>query len=476
MSSAVKLVGLDFGTTTSSAVIAAAQLTRNAVTGRMELDQVRECYRSDMVFTPLRNDSLDEAQLAAYLDGWLAAGNVRPADVFGGGALLTGLTARRENAAALVRLIRSRLGDALVATADDPCLESWLSFLGSCAGLSRRHPDTPFLNLDIGGGTTNLALGQAGEVLRTGCLLVGARHLEVVPSSYRIVKQSRYAAALLHHLGIAREPGESLTAAEVDAILNFYLRLLESAAAGRTEVFEDPVARLHQQVAFRRPQGMSQAAVTFSGGVGELIYAYLQGQPWPATTRYGDLGIDLARRIVDSGIWAASLQAWRPASGGRATVYGLLRHSTEISGSTLFLPRPEMLPLTDVPILGTLAAGCAEDRIRDLLDLVRRSPRGGCIQVAPGLDGTGVRALGQRLARVLREFAFPAGHPLIMMMRENLGKILGHYATAWGALPVNLVVIDEMAVRDAQYVFLGAPRQQVVPVSFYGLHEPGDTS
>jgi hypothetical protein len=40
----VKLIGLDFGTT-SSAVVAGARLTRSAVTGRVELDQVRECYR-----------------------------------------------------------------------------------------------------------------------------------------------------------------------------------------------------------------------------------------------------------------------------------------------------------------------------------------------------------------------------------------------------------------------------------------------
>ena len=79
--------------------------------------------------------------------------------VFGGGALLTGLTARRDNAATVVRLIRRRLGDTLVAAADDPCLESWLAFMGSAAGLSREHPGRPALILDIGGGTTNLALG-----------------------------------------------------------------------------------------------------------------------------------------------------------------------------------------------------------------------------------------------------------------------------------------------------------------------------
>src|SRR5205814_3577070 len=113
------------------------------------------------VFTPFQgDDQIDLGVLEGLLDTWLAAGHVQASELFGGGALLTGLTAQKENASALVRLIRRRLGDALVATADDPCLESWLAFMGSCAELSRQHPDRNILNLDIGGGTTNIALGH----------------------------------------------------------------------------------------------------------------------------------------------------------------------------------------------------------------------------------------------------------------------------------------------------------------------------
>src|SRR5262249_6882852 len=100
------------------------RLTRNAVSGRMDLDQVREDFRSDMVFTPFRGDLLDEARIEAYLDEWLSAGRVSPPELFGGGALLTGLAAQKGNAVGLVRLIRCRLGNALVATAEDPRLES----------------------------------------------------------------------------------------------------------------------------------------------------------------------------------------------------------------------------------------------------------------------------------------------------------------------------------------------------------------
>jgi ethanolamine utilization protein EutA len=476
MNETVQLVGLDFGTTTSSAVVASARLTR--ATARVELAQVRECYRSPMVFTPLEEyDRLDVPRVEAYLDAWLAAGRVRPAEVYGGGALLTGLTAQKDNAAALVGLIRRRLGNALVATADDPCLESWLAFMGSCAGLSRAHPEQAILNLDIGGGTTNLALGRAGEVLRTGCLFVGARHIQVAPGSYRLVKLSRYARALLDHLGVRKGPGDCLSEAEVEAVLDFYLGLLEAAATGAPEPFAGPVAHLHEQVPFRLPAGVGDIAVTvtLSGGVGELVYAHLQGQPWPPTTHFGDLGIDLARRIVRSRLGAGAKPQAAHLSG-RATVYGLLRHSTEVSGSTLFLPRPEILPLADVPILGGLSAASDDAQVRELLDLVRRSARGGCLRVnVGGQEAATVRALGQQIARALREVAFPADRPLVLLVQENVGKVLGHYVTQWGALSLNLVVIDEVTLRDAQYAHLGAPHGQVVPVSFYGLNAQGDS-
>ena len=39
-----------------------------------------------------------------------------------------------------------------------------------------------------------------------------------------------------------------------------------------------------------------------------------------------------------------------------------------------------------------------------------------------------------------------------------------------------LVVIDEIPARNAQFARIGAPRQQVVPVSFFGLNEAGEKS
>lgn len=468
MGAQVTLLGLDFGSTTSCAVVASAALARVAGTGRVELGALEERYRSEMALTPLAGDDLDLDAAAALLDRWLTEASVEPEALFGGGAIITGLAARRRNADALARLIRARIGDALLAVADDPCLESWVAFMGSAAPLSRARPGEPIVNLDIGGGTTNLALGLAGEVQRTGCLLVGARHVAIDPRSRRIRSLSSEARAAFDHLGLRRGPGEALSQAEAEAVVAFYVDLLEAAIAGRAEAFVAPAAARHVQVPFALPEGIAAPTLTFSGGVGELIYAGLAGNPLPGPAHHGDLGVDLARAILASP--GLSARVATPASMGRATAYGLLRHATQLSGATLFLPRPERLPLRDLPILARLSPASADAEIEHAVDLFRRSSRGCCLEIAfDDVSASALRHLGGRLAGALRRAGPIPDHPLVLLTAQNAGKALGGYVTGWGALPVDLLVIDEVQARGARFVQLGRMRDRVLPVSFYGM-------
>jgi ethanolamine utilization protein EutA len=467
--STVRLVGLDFGTTTSGCVIASANLTHNVVSGRRDLTEIREDFRSDLVFTPFHEHGLDSIRLQKHVDDWLAAGNIQSDEIFGGGALLTGLAAREANAAVLIEIIRSRLGDALVATADDPCLEAWLAFQASAASLSKSHPDRWVVNFDIGGGTTNIAVGKAGDVLRTGSLFVGARHVQFVPGTYRILRLSEFARGLFTHLGIARGPGDVLDAADVEAILDFYLTLLEATVTGDQTAIAQPIARQHQQVALELPD-VRDPIVTVSGGVGELVYGHFAGKPLPSTTFFGDLGIDLAKRLLDSTQWSAHFAELQPACAGRATVYGLLLHTTQISGSTLFLPDPAMLPLRSLPILGRVEVKSTDGQIRDILQLVARSPLGGCVQVVAGGGAAEVAGLGERISAALAAIGFPRERPLVLLVEENVGKALGQYVSRWGSTPLRLMVLDEIAIRDARYVQIGGLHDQIVPISFYGMN------
>jgi ethanolamine utilization protein EutA len=471
----VRLVGLDFGTTTSRCVAATARLSRNAVTGRNELSDVREIFRSPVLLTPFTENGLDERRLIEHLDAWLEAAKDAPGtdgeEVFGGGALLTGLAAQQANSAALIERIRSRVKDVLVASAGDPSLEAWLAFQANAGSLSRSQPDRWVINLDIGGGTTNIAAGKSGEVTRTGSLFVGARHIQVVAGTYRIVKLSPYAQALFDHFGIGAHLGDCLTPVQVAAILDWQLGLIEQALADDRAAFQNPVALLHEQLAFSPPGDLERPMYCLSGGVGELVYEIFQSRQLPPTTQFGDLGSELAQRIAASPRWSARLaEASRPHAG-RATVYGLLLHATQVSGSTVYLPDSKLLPVRDVPIFGRVTADSTAQQIRDVLQLVGRSPVGGCVLIALGQgDGSAVKSVGERIASALAVANIPAECPLILLVRENVGQALGGYVSQWGSAPNKLIVLDEIEPLDARFVQIGSLRDNVVPISFYGMN------
>ena len=480
----VTMIGLDFGSTTSSAMVATARVDRRAVTGRMGFGVPRVVYRSDPVFTPFDARHIDPGRLNRHLDQWIAESGVNCEDLFAGGAIITGLAARKANADAVVRLVRERIGEAVIATADDPRLESWLAFMGSCSVLSRFHGETPMINIDIGGGTTNSALGIAGNVTHTGCHFVGARHFRFEPGTYRLRWMSSYGRALCDERAIRKGIGDVLSAVDTNAILSFYIAALEAIATGNTGFFDTPAARLHQQVPFDIGRTGPDTALVFSGGVGELVYRCRRGLDMPGTTHYGDLGIDLALRIVQSPLLSAHLDTLVPENMGRATVYGLALHSMEVSGSTIFLSDPAGLPLANLPVVARLPVDADGERIRDALSMVAACPMGACIQVvtdtrpAPGRDEDPGDLAGESLASI-KEFGhhlnragirFTPRQQVVLLVPGNYGHVLGNYASDWRQSRVRYVVIDEIPDRHSHFVNIGRRRNAIVPVSFYGVH------
>lgn len=478
------MIGLDFGSTTSSAMVASAGVGMSSATGRMEFGTPRVVYRSEPVFTPFNDNVIDQARLNSYLDQWVAESRLNFADIFAGGVIITGLAAKKTNADALARLVGERIGEAIVATADDPCLESWLAFMGSCSVLSRFHPQTPFINLDIGGGTTNPAWGLNGSVTRTGCYFIGARHFQFRPGTYRIENMSSYGRSLLAHFLISKDIGDTLTPSDTNAILEFYVNAIEAMVSGDDLFFLTPIGRLHQQVPFAIEPNCPAPVLTFSGGIGELIYRKSSGEKLPGTTHYGDLGIDLARRIMQSRILSAHIHRLVPENRGRATVYGLTLHSTEVSGATIFLSRPEILPCRDMPVVARLPIDALPDQLRQALELVETSQKGACIQVLSGIKTTRIHAaihapayeslakiknLGLGLAQTLGNLKKKPRRPLVLLVPENYGQALGSYASNWRQSPIDLVVIDEIPDRNAHFVNIGRPHNNIVPVSFYGV-------
>jgi ethanolamine utilization protein EutA len=478
---AVLLLGLDVGSTTTSALLVRARLVAHGVTGRMQFDDARVVFRAEPAFTPFADDeALDLDALDALFDGWLREAGVDGAALFAGGAIVTGLAAQRRNAGALRARIRSRIGDAVIATADDPRLESWVAFMGACAPLSRAFPDVRFLNLDIGGGTTNAALGADGHVLATACHFIGARHVRVAPGTQRVLAVSKHAARIAAALGLALAPGRDLDRHTLARFVNWQVRTLEAIVTDERGWFAIPPGDAIVQAAFEPAACGAEPAdtprITFSGGVGELVYALAQREPAPATARWGDLGIELARAIVASPILAADLATHVPEHRGRATVHGLTLHHTEVSGSTLHLPASLALPLQDLPVVARLPHDADRDAIAAAVAVAARCPEGACVQwlqAAPGpVAAARVRAFAADLRAVLdsrltSQSDTPA--PLVLLVAHDCAKALGNDASRWGRTHRHLAVIDEIPDRRAHFVHVGRARDGLVPLAFHGF-------
>ena len=438
----IELIGLDFGSTTSCALIARAPLLKNTLTGKIERGPLEIVFRSESVFTPFKNGEIDGEKLHSYLDLWFQ--KLSPDLLKTGGAIITGLAAQKNNAPEIIKQVESRLSDCLTAVADQPHYESWLAFMGSSSELSLQNPTTAFLNIDIGGGTTNFALGQGGEVHSCDFMWIGARHIQFEVGTFRITHVTEKAQETLKKLGILDKT--ELSPSEVQKILNHEIKILEE-----------------------KVRSYEKSVITFSGGVGELIYSAIQGKPLPSQTYYGDLGGELAQAILDSPLLSKDLKTHVPSQKGRATVYGLALHSTQVSGATSFISHENLLPLKNLPIFGEISPNYLN--ILPLLETAKKSPIGGCLQLRFAFENLEeIKKFSIIFSQALRTSQFPLLLPLILLTSKNTGKTLGGYITDWGRNPYSLLILDEVEVqKTARFASIGRIRNGVLPVSFYSF-------
>ena len=471
----VSLLGLDFGSTTSSALVASAKVNISNATGRVEFSNISIKYRSKPVFTPFINQTIDVDSVSSLVHHWLKQSKVAIDAIFTGGSIITGLAAQATNATALSKVISQIVGDNIIAVADDPRLESWLAFMGNCSALSRYNASTNILNLDIGGGTSNIAIGSNGNVLETGCYFIGARHFQFKPGSYQLRSISEYGLALLKSLKFEVKIGDTLNTNQCNCLIAFYVKALESIVLNNQAYFDEPSAKLHCQFAIKIPNSL-KPKITFSGGVGELLYKHVEGVKLPSTTFFGDFGIDLAKAIAKSTILSKDLNSFIPENKGRATLYGLTFHNTEISGNTIYLKNPRSLPLRNLPIIAKLAFNNTDHQWEQAFELASKHQIGACIQIinfnaqTDSQSINNIKLLANKIRFNFFNSYYEATKPLLILVENNIGKVLGNYISDWGQSMQNLIVIDEVPLRNAHFVNLGRMHQKLVPVSFFGIH------
>jgi ethanolamine utilization protein EutA len=456
-------VGLDVGSSTSHLMVSRVVLQRagTALSSRFVVVDRAVLHRSDVVLTPYRDDGLiDVDGIEALVGKAYADAGIGPADVDTGAVILTGEALRRANAEALARRFAAESGRFVCATAGHH-LEAILAAHGSGAVARSRRDRRTHLHVDVGGGTTKLALVRDGAVLATAAVAVGGR-LIALDGDRRVVRLEDAGRAAAAATGVAVEVGDRLEEGEEDAIAATMATVLVAAVQGRPLPAPGPAVALTEPL----PTSPRPEVVTVSGGVAEYLFGRER-------RHFGDLAPRLAahlRRAFHAGL--AGLPVEDAGEGIRATVVGASQFTAQVSGSTIELGGEEVLPLRNVPVVrpavadGEVVDAGAVRRAVDRLAVEDRLPP--VVAVAVPFTGPPSHRRLLALARAVLDgtAALPGGSPLVVLLDGDVGMAVGRILRTELGCPRPVVCLDGLALGDLDYVDLGEVLRPagVVPV------------
>ena len=168
--------GIDIGTSTTQLIFSRLTLENQAVSymaPQIDIVDKEVVYRSPIYFTPLKSAAeIDAEAVKGIVRREYAAAGMSPGEIQTGAVIITGETARKRNANEVLAALSDMAGDFVVATAG-PDLESVLSARGAGADTLSKKRRMAVANLDVGGGTSNIALYQNGALRGTCCLDIG---------------------------------------------------------------------------------------------------------------------------------------------------------------------------------------------------------------------------------------------------------------------------------------------------------------
>ena len=451
-------VGIDIGTTTTQVIFSRLELVNRAAVSqvpRYEFIKREISWQSPVFFTPVdKQGGLKEAELKALILAQYQAAGVAPESVDSGAIIITGESAKTRNARPAVMALSQSLGDFVVASAG-PHLESVIAGHGAGAQTLSEQRLCRVLNIDIGGGTANYALFDAGKVSGTACLNVGGRLLETDAQG---------------HVVHAHQPGQII----VDAVFGPGTRALALTAGQLAQVARrmaelivevidgtlSPLAQRLMQTGLL-PAGALPEVITLSGGVGEC-YRNQPADPFC----FSDIGPLLATALHEHPR-LQEMNVQFPAQTVRATVIGAGAHTLSLSGSTIWLEGVQ-LPLRNLPVAIPLDEADLLSAWQQALMQLDLDPGSDAYVLAlpaslPVRYAALLVVIDALLAFVAR---FPNPHPLLVVAEQDFGKALGMLLRPQlQQLP--LAVIDEVSVRAGDYIDIGTPLfgGSVVPVT-----------
>ncbi|MGM0061695.1 ethanolamine utilization protein EutA [Enterococcus sp. DIV0358] len=458
-------VGIDLGTSTTQLVLSELTVENFAsafTVPRISISDKKVIYRSDIIFTPLLNQSeIDAEPIKAFVAEQYRQAGIHKQDIQMGAVIITGETARKSNANNVLRALSGYAGDFVVATAG-PDLESIIAGKGAGAQTYSETKRKPVVNLDIGGGTTNLAVFKDGEVIDTACFDIGGRLIKL-DQQQKITYIAPKIQEIINKKGLTLHLGDQATEQNLLPIISELVAVLENSIGLGTQ------SPFYQLLVTNHPlrKGEELPIVTFSGGVADCL-----NTTSTSLFKYGDIGLLLGKYLRKSLIFSEK-EVLESAETIRATVVGAGSHTAEISGSTIAY-REQILPVKNIPILKlaqedeTLTVTELGQRIQEKLNWhrIEETP-----QIALAIRGMSnptfadIQRYGQGIVEGLASLVAEQ-IPIIVMVDEDMAKALGHALSAHLPKDYPFICLDSVKVENGDYVDIGLPVAEgaVLPV------------
>ena len=282
-------VGIDIGSSTSHLIFSRLTLRRQgvALSSRFVVINREIIHESPILLTPyVDKTTIDTNKLGDFIHEAYRNANLTPEDIDTGALIVTGEATKKKNAEAISALFSAEAGKFVCATAGHN-LEAILAAYGSGAVHMTYHEGGDFtvMNVDVGGGTSKIAIVQSGKVIDSCAVEVGARLVAMDENG--VINRLEDTA-----LKIAKMAGVSLRLGDVmseDDKEKFSKVLCDSLFAVMERGQLSPQVKdllLTPNLDFKD----QIHAVMFSGGVSEFVYGYEK-------RNLGDLGIQLGRRV-----------------------------------------------------------------------------------------------------------------------------------------------------------------------------------
>ncbi|MGI8386789.1 ethanolamine ammonia-lyase reactivating factor EutA [Robertmurraya sp. P23] len=453
-------IGLDIGTSTTKFIVSHLSIAEQGSPFHLPTSQIIDrtvVYESSIYTTPLTsNQDIDMQSLATILSNEYEQSGIHFKDVKAGAVIITGETARKENAEKIINYLADRAGNFVVATAGAD-LEGILAGKGSGAKDRSEEIEGIVANVDIGGGTANVALFEAGRAIQTFTFHVGGRLIRINDQE-EVVYISEYLRPWLEANLFSTQKDRGITLNELIEICTRMNQSMISFLSGEP--------KYHADLLLLEPMDQTLPPikeVIFSGGVGHMMAGKEPIQMNEVTT-FGDIGPLLASTLLKESKWSG-LNIIEAKETTRATVIGAGMQNTELSGATIFV-HEALLPIKNLPIVRIMVDTLDFETIafaNQLDEVMTQAKKLYDVQDPPfalgllGMEYCSYQTMKSMTNTIYQLFHhhFPNATCLVVICESDIGKALGQSLKKTSHEGMQIICIDQVDFLHGDYIDLG---------------------